>query len=343
MSTSSCLDLDLATPAVVEWEWNDGIHHLTKPDPKIDDIRLRIRFCDETSCALFELRFPINLKGLDGVSDIFIPIHPSSITFLGFAFAATAPNAVQEKFDCTTLRLSFQLSETLNILVPLATKEPLSPTRVQSGKVLDAVRMLCEITSFGIYVEAAKLPKAKLQSISDAVRQSRLKPLRHQDDLASMYHGTGAKVVHLSAQLKDAPPSYHETEPPPPMAPINEKKRHRAGSEGEPSSQIALIWAELKATQEQNRQLQQRVEALEKENRDLKRDVEQLQSDDHNTGNMLEELDGRLLELEDDHGDLGDKVEFIRENGVDGDAIESFVEKVKRNILDDISMRLSRD
>lgn len=339
---SSCLDVDLSTPAVLEWECNDETHHLVKPDPKIDDIRLRIRFCDDTSCALFELRFPMNLKGIHGVSDVFIPIHPPSITSLDFTFAATAPEVVQQKFDCTTLRLDFQVSRSLEVLVPLTAKEPLSPTRAQSGRVLDAVRMLSDIASFRIYIEATKLPKVTLQSISDAIRQTRLKPLRHQDDLASMYHGTGAKVIQLRAQVQDAPPSYDETEPPPPMAPINEKKRHRAGSEDDVTSQIALIWAELKATQEQNQQLQQRVAALEKDNQELKRDVEQLQADDHNTANVLEELDSRLLELRDDHVDLGDKVDFLREHGVDGDVIESFIEKVKSNILDDISTRLSR-
>ncbi|KAJ4323909.1 hypothetical protein N0V84_004133 [Fusarium piperis] len=337
---STCLDVDLSTPAVVQWECNDETHYFVKPDPKIDDVRLRIRYCDDTSCALFELRFPMNLRGIDGISDVFIPIHPPSITSLDFAFAVTTPNVVQQKLGCTTLRLGFQVSRNLEVLVPLAAKEPLSPTRAQSGKVLDAVRMLSETPSFGVYVEATKIPKAKLQSISDAIREARLKPLRHQDDLASMYHGTGAKVVHLSAQVQDAPPSYDETEPPPPMAPINEKKRHRVGSEDEATSQIALIWAELRSTQEQNKQLQQRVAALEKDNRELKQEVEQLQVDDHDTANVLEELDSRLLELRDDHMDLGDKVDFLREHGVDSDAIDSFIEKVKSNILDDISTRL---
>jgi hypothetical protein len=343
MSTSSsCLDIDQTTPAVVEWEWNDATHYLATPDPKIDDIILRIRFCDETSCALFELRIPINLKGVDGVSNIFIRIHPSSITSFDFTFAATAPDTVQGKLNCTALRLGFQLNRNLNVLVPIAAKEPLSPTRAQSGKVLDAVRILSEATSFGVYVEASKLPKTKLQSISDAVAQARLKPLHYQDDLASMYLGTGAKAVDLSAQVNDAPPSYDETEPPPPMAPINERKRQRVGSQDGPTSQIALIWAELRETQKQNQQLQQRVTALEKENRDLKREVEQLQTDDHNTADMLEELDSRLLELQDDHEYLDKKVDFIQEHGVDSDAIDSFIDKVKNRVLDDISTRLSR-
>ncbi|KAH6880719.1 hypothetical protein B0T10DRAFT_142604 [Thelonectria olida] len=343
MSTSSsCLDVDQTTPAVVEWKWNDATHYLAKPDPKIDHIILRIRFCGETFRALFELCFPINLKGVDGVSNIFIRIHPSSLISLDFAFAATIPDAAEARFDCTTIRLAFQLNRNLDILAPIAATEPVSPTRAQSGRVLDALRMLSEATSFSVYIEATKLPKAKLQSISDAVAQAGLNPFRYQHDLASMYHGTGAKVVDLSAPVQDAPPSYDETEPPPPMAPINERKRQRVGSEDGPTSQIAMIWAELRTTQKQNLQLQQRVAALEKENRDLKREVEQLQTDDHNTADMLEELDSRLLELQDNHEDLGDKVDFIRDHGVDSDAIESFIDKVKNRVLDDISTRLSR-
>lgn len=341
-TSSSCMDVDQATPVVVEWEWNDAIHYLSKPDPKIDDIILRIRYCDEVSSALFELRFPVNLKGVDGVSDIFIPIPTSSIISLNLTTAATAPDVVQRKFDCATLRVGFQLNRALNILVPIAAKEPLSPSRAQSGKVLDAVRMLGEVTCFDVYIDATKLSKAKLQSMCDAVAQARLKPFRDQHDLASMYHGTGAKVVDLFTQAKDAPPSYHETGPPPPMPPINEKKRQRIESQDEPTSQIALIWAELRATQEQNQQLQLRVAALEKENQDLKQEVEQLQTDDRFTADILEELDSRSLELQDEHEGLGDRVDFIKEH-LDSNTADSFIERVTNRVLDDISTRLSRN
>ncbi|CAM1508410.1 Fc.00g052580.m01.CDS01 [Cosmosporella sp. VM-42] len=347
MSISSpsppCLDVDQTTPAILEWKCDDATHYLAEPDPKIDDISLRIRFVTETSSALFELRFPLNLKGVDGCSDIFIPIQPPSIISLDFSFAAT-PYATQVKLKGSTLvRLDFQLNRSLDILVPSAAKEPLTPSRAQSGKVIDALRLLSNATSFSVYIQAKKLPKAKLQPITSAIAQGHLKPLRQQDDLTSMYHGKGAKVADLSVRVDHPPPSYNEIEPPPPMALINEKKRRRTETEDATTNQIALLWAELIPMREQNQQLQQRVAVLEKENRDLKREVEQLQADDYKTADALEALDNRVIELQDDQEDLEEKFDFIREQGVDSDAEERFVERVKNRVLDEISTRLSRN
>ncbi|KAF4972858.1 hypothetical protein FSARC_684 [Fusarium sarcochroum] len=359
-STSPCPDIDLVAPTVVEWESDDTIHYLAKPDPKIDDISLRIRF-NEATYARFELRFPINLKGVDGVSAISLFIQPSAIISFDFAFASTVPDAVQEKFNCATTCLRFRMNTNSQILVPAAAREPLSPARLQSGAVLDAVRMLSGVTSLGVYIEATKLPKAQLQSISDAVEQARLKPCV-QDDLASMYHGTGAKFVHFSGQQQDAPPSYNETEPPPPGPPINERKRRRAGSQDEGQSQIAQIWAELKTRNERDEQLQQQLTALKEENlglrqevqtlrqdivafrRDfcgLQRDVEQLCGEDKHTTDVLEGYDTRIVELRDDLEDLETKVDSIQEHRDENGVAQSFLDKVRSDVYDDIVTRLT--
>ncbi|KAF5025496.1 hypothetical protein F66182_2401 [Fusarium sp. NRRL 66182] len=336
MSSSSSPDVDQTTPAVVEWERNDTTHYLAKPDPKIDNITLRARV-DETCCALFTLRFPINLKGVDGISALFIHIHASSIASFDFTYATTIPDPARDKFGCTALRLAFCLSRNFRVLAPIAAKDPLSPSRSQSGKLLDAICLLSDTNSFAVYIAASQFPKGQLQRISDAVREARLKPFDNQDDLARMYHGTGAKVAHLPAQVQDAPPSYDETEPPPPMAPVNDRKRRRAETQDEPQSQIALIWAELKMMRERDQQLQQlqkQVVKLEKRNQDLQQnvdklqeqiatlqednrllrgDVEDVQGQQHDTDSALEGHDTRLLELRDDLEELDAKVEAIKE------------------------------
>ncbi|KAJ4259537.1 hypothetical protein NW762_007466 [Fusarium torreyae] len=360
-STSPCPDVDLIVPAVVEWESDESIHYLAKPDPKIDDILLRIRF-NEGAYARFELRFPVNLKGVDGVSAISLFIQPPAIISFDFAFATAVPDAAQEKFNSATTRLRFRMNTSPQILAPAAAREPLSPSRAQSGSVLDAVRMLSGVTSLGVYVEATKLPKAQLQSISDAVDEARLKSWCVQDDLASMYYGTGAKFINFSAQHQDAPPSYDATEPPPPGPPINERKRRRAGSQDEGGSQIAQIWAELKMRDERDKQVQQQLTALKEENlglrqdvqklqqeiitfrkdfRDLQRDVEQLHGEDKHTTDVLEGYDTRIVELRDDLEDLETKVDSMQEHREENGVAEAFLEKVRSGIYDDIVTRLT--
>lgn len=358
-STSSCLDIDETVPAVVEWEYDNATHWLARPDPKIDNITLKLRMNE--SRALVELSFPINLKGVNSLSVIIISVPPSSITSFDSTSVTIVPDAVQEKFHSPVTRLSFQVNKSLQLLAPVAVKEPLAPTRSQSGTVLDALRILSDVTSFGVYVEASKLSKAQLQYISDTVSQSRLTPSHDQHDLASMYRGTGAKVVNLSPHVQDAPPSYDETEPPPPAPPINERKRRRVDSQ-DGGNEIARIWAELKARNEQDRLVQQELSTLRQENRSLKqdldqlrqqvttfrndfsilqRDVEQLQGQDTQNSVVLEGYDTRIVELRDDLEDLDAKVDSIQEHRDENGVAQSFLDKVRSDVYDDIVTRLT--
>ncbi|KAF4450352.1 hypothetical protein F53441_6476 [Fusarium austroafricanum] len=358
-STSPCLDVDETTPAVVEWEHDDTTHCFSKPDPKIDSVMLRIRL--EGSCALFELRFPMNLKGVEGISAVAISIDPSSITSFDFAFASTAPGAVQEKFKSSVACLRLQLNKTVRLIVPASVKEPLAPSRTQSGKVMDALRMLSGVTSFAIYIEAAKLSKAELQTISNAVKKAYLTSFHNEKDRASTYHGTEAKVVDLSPK-EDAPPAYDETEPPPPAPPINERKRRRVGSQDEARHELSEIWAELKARDEKARLVDQELSALRQENKTLRddlnqlrqqvttfrndfttlqRDVEQLQGQDTHNTDVLEGYDTRLVELRDDLEDLDAKVDSIQEHRDENGVAQSFLDRVRSDVYDDIVTRLT--
>ncbi|KAF5667201.1 hypothetical protein FHETE_5904 [Fusarium heterosporum] len=358
-SISSCLDVDVTVPAVVEWENEDVTHYLARPDPKVDNITLKIRIND--SRALVELRLPINLKGVNSLSVVIVSVQPSSIASFNSTSVSTVPEAVQDKFSGPITRLNFQVNKCLEMLAPKAIKEPLAPTRSQSGIVLDALRTLIGVTSFSVYIEAAKLSKSQLQYISDAVSQSRLTPSHDQHDLASMYRGAGAKIVHLSSQIQDAPPSYDETEPPPPAAPFNEKKRRRVDSE-HGDNDIVRIWAELKARDERDRLVQQELSALKQENRSLKedlgqlrqqvttfhndlstlkQDVEQLQGQDTQNSLVLEGYDTRIVELRDDLEDLDAKVDSIQEHRDENGVAQSFLDKVRSDVYDDIVSRLT--
>lgn len=373
---SSCLDddIDVTAPVVIEWDCDETTHYLAEPDPKINDITLKIRFISGNApSGLFSLRLPLNLKGVDGISDVFIPIEASCLDALDFSFTEeTASDAVRKKLHANTVRLRFQLNRSLNILVPTTAKQPIAPTRAQSGKVIDALRSLCVTTAFSVYLQATKLSKQKLQTISDAVAQGRLSPLGQQDDLASMYHGMGAKVADLSSRIADddALPSYNEIEPAPPMAPVNPKKRRRrATSTDESADQSNIILAKLKALEDREiehfhqlrmrvealekensdlkqqvepmHKLQQQVEALQKENTELKHEIEQLQADDLKHGTVMEDFECRVLEWESELEELGGKVDYIKENGVDGEAEDGLLSKLKSRVLNDIAKRLS--
>ncbi|KAL7758718.1 hypothetical protein ACKLNR_011145 [Fusarium oxysporum f. sp. zingiberi] len=353
--TSPCLDVDETTPAVVEWEHDGVTHCFSKPDPKIDSIMLRVHLSG--LCATVELRFPMNLKGVEGISPVAISIDPSSITSFDFAFASTASEAVQEKFKCPVACLKFQTNKNIRLFVPTAAKEPLAPSRTQSGKVLDALRMLSAATSFGIYVDATKFSKAELQSISDAAKQTRLAPFHNQYPPANIE----TKVVDLSPQ-DDAPPAYDETGSPPPAPPINERKRRRISSPDEARDELAQIWAELKARSEKDRLVQQELSTLRQENRSLKtdfdqlrqqvttfreefsslqRDVEQLQCQDKHSADLLESYDTRLVELREDLEDLDAKVDSIQEHRDENGVAQSFLDRVRSDVYDDIVTRLT--
>jgi hypothetical protein len=222
---------------------------------------------------------------------------------------------------------------------------------------LDALRMLSAATSFGIYVDATKFSKAELQSISDAAKQTRLAPFHNQYPPANIE----TKVVDLSPQ-DDAPPAYDETGSPPPAPPINERKRRRISSPDEARDELAQIWAELKARSEKDRLVQQELSTLRQENRSLKtdfdqlrqqvttfredfsslqRDVEQLQCQDKHSADLLESYDTRLVELRDDLEDLDAKVDSIQEHRDENGVAQSFLDRVRSDVYDDIVTRLT--
>ncbi|UZP43365.1 hypothetical protein NXS19_011181 [Fusarium pseudograminearum] len=88
-----------------------------------------------------------------------IIIDPSSLESLIHTFDPTIPSAVHKKLNCTSVQLGFRLKPGRNLVIipPTSANALLAPTRVQSGKVLDAIRMLSGITSCDVYVEASKL------------------------------------------------------------------------------------------------------------------------------------------------------------------------------------------
>ncbi|KAK7575203.1 hypothetical protein V3481_017167 [Fusarium oxysporum f. sp. vasinfectum] len=243
------ININNTTPAVIGWEWNDSACSLIEPDPKFSDITLTTHF--DKTCSLFELSVPIKIKdirlkddkgGENSVSTLILRICPSTVDTFSFASTTTGSESTRPKFTSYVTRLDFRLSKSLDVLVPASAQEPLIPARAYSGAVLDSIRQLSNATSLFIYVQDNVLSKNDLQYLTDAFSQGLFKSVRSsQHALARLYGGNGAKIIRLSAQTGQSPPPYREITPPPPSAPIYNKKRPRQDSQNERDNDIAQI------------------------------------------------------------------------------------------------------
>ncbi|KAF5003305.1 hypothetical protein FDECE_10135 [Fusarium decemcellulare] len=352
--TTPTLDVHKSTPAVIAWRCNDSTRCLAEPDPQIKRIILTTRF--DATCAWFELSIPIKLKGIKAASSIIVRILPSSITSFDYALSTTAPQVVHDTLASTTLCLDFQLNQHLQILVPADADEPLHPIRAQGGTVLDAIRQLANVNSLSVYVEAPALSNAQLQSVRDAISQG-LAASPHQD-LASMYGGSGAKMISLVDPVHLPPPAYDETEPPPPSAPILDRKRLRKDSREERDEDIALIWAQITMMQKNDAQ---RIRALERENDDLKHEITELREQfttlvtrqmrleeefgaletttEQKMGDLGDEMSVKMTELNEDIHALSLRVDFIQQDDDD----DELVDKAKDRVIDHLITRLAGD
>ncbi|KAH7236550.1 hypothetical protein BKA59DRAFT_496739 [Fusarium tricinctum] len=313
------------------------------------DITLTTRF--DTTSSLFELSIPIKLKdirlkddkGDNSISTLLLRICPSTVDSFSFASIVAAPEATRSKFTAST-RLEFRLNQNLDILVPTNAQDPLIPARAHSGVVLDAIRQISNVTKLSISIQDAVLSDTHLQQLSNAFSQGLYKSVR-QDDLASLYSGKGAKIIHLSAQTGQNPPPYRELTPPPPSAPIYSKKRPRQDSHDERDTDISKIWAVLATLRERDL----RTEALEDDNRRLRKEVEELRErvillekrkDDFER--VEAQTDENTVELADLDVELADMREDICELKAKAASVErgELAEDVKHDVLEYMRVRL---
>ncbi|RKK85926.1 hypothetical protein BFJ71_g14016 [Fusarium oxysporum] len=300
MATLSSLDVNNITPAVVTWRWINETRFLVGPDPQIRDITITTRF--DSQETLFDLNIPIRLKGIKTGTFLIVRVLPSSISSFDFIEAPSVPDEVRDKFHSSTLLLDFRLNQRPKLLVSVEADEPLSPQRTQSGAVLDALRELANVTVFSVYIANSATSKAQLQQIRHAISDGLF--LFIQDDLTTMFRGTGGKVVTLPSSTQLPPPAYDETEPPPPPAPIYDRKRPRKDEREERDDDIALIWAKLEMIQTRH---SEELYALRDENRDLKQEINDLRE-------RLIESERKRQDLEEEFGSLaGLTSERVRE------------------------------
>lgn len=343
----------LVASAVIEWEGEHGKQYLTDPDPRKDHLQLDVRDYESSSNAFFfEIQIPVwSLTGVDCKTVVFLRIYANSIISLESETFPQTPEAVNKKLSCSTVCLRFHLLRPITIIVPTAANVPLQTKRKPSGEVLDALRSLARVTTLGIYLPDTQLPKVKLEAIQEAISRARARPFVHsQDDMASLYNGTGGKIVHIPS---DDPPSYDQVEPPPPMAPIqNDKKRRRQESVDLNSTDaLKSVWAELarmheiqKRSQERIDQLEGAVSQLRERNKHLEDKLKQLDDEKDQlrlecdkTNEQVEIVDSELLPIKQRLDDLEDDVHDLKESGVEADVEERIVETVTDRVLGEMS------
>ncbi|KAF4449988.1 hypothetical protein F53441_6821 [Fusarium austroafricanum] len=159
---SNLIDLNRETSVIA---YHDGgeIQFLTKPDPSNLAIRFTLRV-DATN-AISEIVIPIRYKDNNwAASAIAIRINPSSITSLTYSTERQPPDAVKE-VPPTAICLHLQLDKSISTLIPIFIKEPVIAARRRSGKILDFLYELSQITNLRIYISnSAALSSGKLTS-----------------------------------------------------------------------------------------------------------------------------------------------------------------------------------
>ncbi|KAL6924093.1 hypothetical protein ACHAPO_011342 [Fusarium lateritium] len=318
----SNINIDKSTPAVIEWKSSDATRFLIEPDPKYASITFTTRF--DATTSFFELSIPIKIKntrlkddkdGDNGVSALLMRICSSAVNTLSFTSTTEAPDIIQKKLTSRTTRLDFELNQNFDTLVPKNADESLVPARVQSRIVLDAIRQISNTTTLSVYIQDGVLSNSQLQSISDACGQNCSKSVRSDDyDLSSLYGGDGAKIIHLSAQTGQLPPSYNEIGSPPPSAPINPLKRRRQDSGAERSDATTELQAILgKMEARMLAKMEERLKGLETlkqtPREDLNKRIEELENENQRLKESMEE---RIKGLENENRHLREGIVKLR-------------------------------
>ncbi|KAJ4123013.1 hypothetical protein NW768_010005 [Fusarium equiseti] len=244
MPTPSCIDLEQTT-AALEWEWDGSARSLAIPDPSNTAIRFTIRLDTETgNHAVFEVMIPIKFKDQGSASAIYLRISPLFISSFDFSTQTDPSDALKKMFNCSATCLNFQLDKPIAVLVPNYVKEPVTAARVRSGKILDSLRELSQVTALRIYIRDALLSFDQLTSIRDCISQRKLEPFSGPDyDISRMYSGGGAKATVLAPPV---PPSYEKAASiAPPVPPPYERKRSRQDSDPPPND-FSVIWNKLR-------------------------------------------------------------------------------------------------
>ncbi|KAF5982435.1 hypothetical protein FCOIX_3734 [Fusarium coicis] len=361
MATPSCVDIE-QTPAVVEWEWEGATRSLATPDPDNVPIRFTIHIdsTHDIHRAHFEIVVPVKFKDKPSSAAVFLRISPLFITCFRFSTNIDALDSLKKQRISSATCLEFELRNSIAVLIPNYAKEPVSAARPRSGKVLDSLYELSQVTALRIYIQDSLLSLDQLNSISDRATKGQLEPFSGPEyDISRMFSGSGAKATKLAPPK---PPSYEKaTSSQPPSAPSYQRKRPRQDSPQAPGSisQVGELTAENAKLRDQkpkpdepqaettqsadqsqvvtelraeNAQLREEVERLKKRQEDLEAEVASLQNAQRSEKDTEEVT---IIEIRDDIESLERRLSWV-ENGKD----EYLMKQIKQEIFDELATRV---
>lgn len=204
-----------AMPAISEWNV-DGQHRCLGTSFSSTPASLDIHFDASARTLSFRLRVVLFRRHSDKPIPVYLIIDPKELQ----SIARDEPQPAVQGPQNNTIRLLFQLQSPATLVVP---PDPMRLNNSAQAATFRLVRSVARQTSFSIHLQADALSQAELTTLCDVTYQSYQPSSRHTD-LITLYGGRGGKtiepaVVHDTSV--ESPPSYHEIEAPPPMAPVS--------------------------------------------------------------------------------------------------------------------------
>lgn len=217
-ASSPSSNIDISTPAVVEWG-STGV---------LSDVTFDARRLQSTNDAFFKLRSIVTLKAFSPAkTPLFVFVHPERIQALQIDdVEAEEASPARKKLGTDVIRLRFVLTKPADLVGPKTAD--LTPKNKASGAVLDSLRSLARQDHFAIYIPRNVLSRARLVVLCEKASSGGLKSIARQVDLTSLYRGKGGELINKPEEVDDAstaswnsPPSYDELGPGPPEAPLD--------------------------------------------------------------------------------------------------------------------------
>ncbi|KAM3086317.1 hypothetical protein ACMFMG_000453 [Clarireedia jacksonii] len=220
----------IKTPALASWQAT-----------RLDNIFLHINWAPRgtSGSAFFKLRTPLRFEGgpstgRDGLSNVFIFIHPERIRQLSFNIKPD-----EKPFGPNTVTFEFSMNRAPALVLP-RTYDSISP---EVEEVMKSLRKLATQLTFTIYVSVSRrtLPASWIQQLCTAVTDHKLSPILACANLSTLYLARGAQLLEGDdlPERFSTPPTYDDVGPCPPDAVQSERKgqkRRRSSSESESES-----------------------------------------------------------------------------------------------------------
>lgn len=148
------------------------------------------------------------------MAQLFICLRPNDILSLSFDSISDTSTDVLRILECKTRCLHLTLARRIRWLVSKEVDVPLTPKRGPTRAVVDSPRSLSHVRNFNIYVPKLQV-SSKVPAFTQAIKQARKEPQHHDEDLSSLFNGTGAMEVDFYiASLANESPSYGFIESP---------------------------------------------------------------------------------------------------------------------------------